>query len=458
MDLSTPSSTPLGLTAGLAEFVATAAVKPAAPELQRLVRTGFIDTAAVMIAGRDEPVTRVVRDWVAARACQPIGSRLLFGQDRASPRDAALVNGVAAHALDYDDVGLQGHPSAVLVPALLAEGERLGSSGMALISAYVVGYEIWAELIARDAGLHHLKGWHPTGVFGTVATAGAVAALRRLDSQRAQHALGLAASMAAGLTANFGSMAKPFHAGQAAAHGIDAVDLAEAGMTAAPDLLEHPKGFLTAISPEGQMQLHPLPPDFGEEPKLGALGLTVKKYPMCFATHRVLDAALDLVRGHDVRPEQIESMQATVGPAQASMLRNARPTNALEAKFSLQFAVASAMVARACGLSELDDDFVRRPDVQALFSLLDIQTVDTYHPTEPTLSVSDRLVLRLRDGRVLDSGEVYAARGDATSPLGEAELTAKFMDCTWALPADASQRLLQGLLRLPDVENVATLG
>lgn len=455
MDFPTSGVSLPGLSAGLGGFVAEAATRPAPLALQHLVRTGFIDTAAVMIAGRDEPVTRVVRAWVAKRTCPEAGARLLFGDERASTRDAALVNGVAAHALDYDDVGLQGHPSAVLVPALLAEGEQLGSSGAALISAYIVGYEIWAELIARDAGLHHLKGWHPTAIFGTIAAAGAVAALRRLDAGRAQHALGLAASMAAGLTANFGSMAKPFHAGQAAAHGIDAVDLAQLGMTSAPDVLEHPKGFLNAISPEGQVKLSPLPADFGVEPKLATLGLTVKKYPMCFATHRVLDAALDLVRAHDVHPEQIESMQAVVGPAQASMLRNARPSNALEAKFSLQFAVASAVVARACGLSELDDDFVRRPDVQGLFSLLDIQTVDTYHPTEPTLSVSDRLVLRLRDGRVLDSGEVYAARGDATSPLGEEELTAKFMDCTRALPADARQGLLERLLRLPETENVA---
>ncbi|MGE4335428.1 MAG: MmgE/PrpD family protein [Pigmentiphaga sp.] len=458
MDLPT-SGLPLpGLTARLAGYVADAAARPASIELQRLVRTGFVDTAAVMIAGRDEPVTRVVRAWVAARAGQPVGARLLFSDERASPRDAALVNGVAAHALDYDDVGLQGHPSAVLVPALLAEGEQRGSSGAALISAYVVGYEIWAELIARDAGLHHLKGWHPTAVFGTLAAAGAVAALRRLDAARVQHALGLAASMGAGLTANFGSMAKPFHAGQAAAHGIDAVDLAQAGMTAAPDVLEHPQGFLMAISPQGQIDSSPPAVDFGAVPKLAVLGLTVKKYPMCFATHRVLDAALDLVRTHDIRPEQIQRMQASVGPAQASMLRNARPGNALEAKFSLQFAVASALVARACGLTELNDEFVRRPDVQALFSLLDVQTVDTYHPTEPTLAASDRLVLRLRDGRVLDSGEVYAARGDASSPLGEEELTAKFLDCTRSLPADARQRLLEGLLRLPEVENVAAMG
>src|SRR5690606_10641266 len=239
-----------------------------------------------------------------------------------SARDAALVNGVAAHALDYDDVGLQGHPSVVLVPALLAEGERLQSPGAALMAAYLTGYEVWAELIARDRDVHHLKGWHPSGVFGCVASAAAVAGLRRLEVGQVRHALGLAASMASGLTANFGSMAKPFHVGQAAACGIDAVDLAQAGMTSAPDIFEHPKGFLYALSPNGDVDLGPPAPDFGKQLRFESLGLTVKKYPVCFAAHRIIDAALDLVHAHDVHAEQVQRVEATVGPAQASMLRN----------------------------------------------------------------------------------------------------------------------------------------
>src|SRR5690606_28418863 len=138
----------------------------------------------------------------------------------------------AAHALDYDDVGLCGHPSAVLVPALLAEGERMQASGSQLLKAYLAGFETWAELISRDADQHHVKGWHPTAVFGTVGVAAAVACLRGLSQEDCIHALGIAASLAGGVVANFGSMTKPFHAGRASAAGIQAVDLAQAGMTA----------------------------------------------------------------------------------------------------------------------------------------------------------------------------------------------------------------------------------
>jgi 2-methylcitrate dehydratase PrpD len=294
-------------------------------------------------------------------------------------------------------------------------------------------------------------------VFGTLAVAAAVAALRGLDASRATHALGLAASMAAGLTANFGSMAKPFHAGQAAAHGIDAVDLAEAGMTAATDVLEHPTGFLMAVSPAGRIDRTPPTRDFGQTPWLAKLGLTIKKYPMCFATHRVIDAALDLARAHDVDPSLVDSIEATVGPAQASMLRNARPRNGLEAKFSLQFAIAAPLVARACGLAQLENAFVQRPEVQALFERVRVHTVNTAHPTEPTLAASDRLVIKLKDGRLLDSGEVFTARGDASMPLGEDELTAKFVDCTRSLGPGRSHALLEALLRLPQLRTLSEI-
>ncbi len=446
-----------GLTARLAGVVAATHTRRIQPALERMIRNGFIDTAAVMLAAREEAVTRIVRGWVESRSGGAAHARILFGETRVGARDAALVNGTAAHALDYDDVGLQGHPSAVLVPALLAEGERSHASGRQLIAAYVTGFEVWAELIARERGLHHLKGWHPTGIFGTVASAAAVAGLRGLSDEQAWHALGLAASMAAGLTANFGSMAKPFHAGRAAAAGIDAVDLAQAGMTAAPDVLEHPKGFLVAVSPEGQVDLDPPADSYGEELRLASIGLTIKKYPACYAAHRVIDAMLDLVHAHDVQPDQVDRVEVTVGPAQASMLRNRRPMNALEAKFSMQFAVAAALVARACGLAQLSDEFVVRPEVQALFELVEVHTVDTRHPTEPTLAKSDRVRIYLKDGRCLDSGEVFAARGDASCPLGDKELIRKFEDCTRTLPLAWRNRLLANLLALPDAPDVSRL-
>ncbi|MDB5817208.1 MAG: MmgE/PrpD family protein, partial [Rhizobacter sp.] len=173
-----------GLTRQLALFIANSANFRVDADVARVVKNGFIDTAATTLAGRDEPVVHALLRFLEARSSsgwQTAESRLLYGPRWTSARDAALVNATAGHALDYDDVGLCGHPSTVLVPVLLAEGERLHASGEALIRAYVVGYETWAELLFRDADLHHAKGWHPTAVFGVVACAAAVSALRGVD-------------------------------------------------------------------------------------------------------------------------------------------------------------------------------------------------------------------------------------------------------------------------------------
>ncbi len=450
-----------GLTSQLAQFAAGSGALELSAAVRTTVRNGFIDTVAVMLAGRGEPVTHVLRRVIAARRSEVADARILLGDERASARDAALINAAAGHALDYDDVGLQGHPSVVLVPALLAEGERLGASGLALMRAYVVGYEVWAELISRDEDLHHLKGWHPTGVFGPVATAAAVASLRGLDALTCRHAIALAASMSAGLVANFGSMAKPFHAGQAAAHGIDAVDFAVAGLTGAADVIERPTGFLAAVSLAGRVNREPLAgplgQSLGKSLHIARLGLTVKKYPMCFATHRVLDATIDLADAHNLQPADVRAVYATVGIAQAAMLRNHRPTNALEAKFSLEFGIASSVIARRTGLAELDDDFVRSASVQSFLERVQIEAVAGSCAYEPSLAPSDRVVIELNDGTRLDSGEIAGARGDARTPLAAHELKAKFMDCCAHADYADAPALFDSLMALDTLRDVRTL-
>ncbi|RYZ02111.1 MAG: MmgE/PrpD family protein [Comamonadaceae bacterium] len=443
-----------GLTQQIADYVSGPA--PALPPaVLQTVRTGFVDTVGVMFAGAAEPVVDVMRGFVRGKGGTLADASVLLSTDRASARDAAFVNAISGHALDYDDVGLMGHPSVVLVPALLAEGERLHASGLALMQAYVKGFEVWGELIARDDDRHHAKGWHPTAVFGVVAVAAAVAALRGLATAQAQHAVGIAASMAGGLIANFGTMSKPFHAGQAAANGIDAVNLAQAGMTAAPDAIEHHAGFLAAISPAGRVDRSPCSVPLGSRARIAELGLSVKKYPMCFATHRVIDGTLDLARGHDLQAAHVHEVRATIGTTQASMLRNHEPANGLEAKFSLEFAIAAALVQRRLGLAELDDAFVRRAEIQTLMRKVRIATVDTVCPSEPTLSLSDRVVIALDDGRSFDSGEILETRGGLVQPLLPGELETKFMDCTAA--SGRGQALFQRLQHFETLVDVADL-
>jgi hypothetical protein len=218
------------LTRSLGSFVSGLRLAGIPAEALRVVHTGFADCVGTMIAAASRTRRRsCTRRW------RPRGRRdPLPGRPRVPAPEAAWINGTAAHALDYDDVALRGHPSTVLVPAILAEGESLKASGAQMATAYVAGYEVWADLQRRDPQQHHEKGWHPTGIFGAIGAAAACASLRGLDADKAATAIALGASQSAGLVSNFGTMAKPFHAGRSAHAGVIAARLAAAGFTASP--------------------------------------------------------------------------------------------------------------------------------------------------------------------------------------------------------------------------------
>lgn len=446
-----------GLTETLAGFVGTSSKLQVPAEAAQIIRTGVIDNIGTMLAGRDEPIVGIVRRHLAARLPGAAESSVLLNQGRAYAADAALINATAAHALDYDDVALSGHTSTVLVPALFAEAEAIGASGADLIRAYLVGYEVWAELIGRDAGSHHLKGWHPTAVFGTVGGAAAIAGLRRLDAVTCRNALAIAASMAGGLVANFGTMTKPFHAGHAAGSAIEAVRLAMFGMTASADALEHHAGFLAAISPSGQVERERKADTLGKKLRILDSGLSVKKYPVCYSTHRVIDAVMDCAKRENITVDNVSSVHATIGVAQASMLRNHSPKTGLEAKFSLEFGVAAALSAGAVGLTQLTDAYVNEAQIQDLMKRVSISTVDTACTVDPSFAFSDRVVIKLDDGRSIDSGEIRFARGNAKLPLTEADLRTKFLDCASGAAQIDANALYDALSRLETVPDLRTL-
>ena len=360
------------LTLALGCFVADLGLRQIPAEGAALARTGIADCFGVLIAGaRDPEIALVDRELGHAGGAMLVS--LIPSGARRTPETAALINGVAAHVLDYDDVSLDGHPSAVLVPAILAQGEASGSSGAEMLTAYIAGFEVWAELLVREGVPLHRKGWHPTAVLGPVAAAAACAKLRGLDAKGAATAMAIAASMSSGLVANFGTMTKSFQVGRAAQSGVIAARLAQAGLTASLDALEHPAGLLMALSPDGEPELDRAFSAGEKEWHILSHGLNIKRYPICYATHRSIDAALDLVQRYDLNPGQVERIHVSTGKTQLLMLRNSAPQTGLEAKFSMQFAMAAALVARHVGLQELTDDFVRRPEVQALFRRVSLE-------------------------------------------------------------------------------------
>ena len=426
----------MSLTRSLGQFVADLSPSRFPEEAVRVARLGYIDCIGTMIAGRREDCVRILTE-VLAPADGP--ATLTFGKAKSPAPEAAWINGTAAHALDYDDVGLRGHPSTVLVPAILAEAEALGSSGADMVVAYVAGYETWAELFRRDSGLLHKKGWHPTGLYGAVGAAAACASLRHLDADRAARAIALGASQSSGLMANFGTMAKPFHAGKAAHAGIIAARLAEAGFTASPDALEHPQGFLHAISP-GDTEDRTSAAKPGEAWAILTQGLGIKKYPTCYCTHRAIDGMLSLVGETPIKADEVKRITVNISDYFATVLRNHCPETGLAAKFSIEFAMASSVIARHVGLRELTDEFVRRPDIQALMRKVEIVTTSEYDADLPGAAPQDQVTVELNDGHTIAGEPVKRATGHASRPLTEGQIYEKFADCLDAggsdIPAD----------------------
>lgn len=444
----------MDLTQALGRMIAEADRRAIGKDALDVARMGIMDAVATAYAGADEPAARIAAQYAQRRAIEGAAYCRLPWDARPLPAPmAALVFGAAAHALDYDDVALGGHPSTVLAPVVLSEGLARGLPGRACLQAYVVGYQAWAEMFRREADPLHPKGWHPTAMYGVVAGAAALAYLRGLPAQQAASALGLAASLASGLVANFGTMTKPLHAGRAASLAFDALEFSGMGLTSSPDVLEHRAGFLHAISQAGRVDRDlPLADDW----LLPRYGLCIKKYPACYSGHRVIDAVIALANQHDLRPEQVREVRVGLGPSQLSMLRNPAPQTELEAKFSIQFAVAAALDARAVGLAQLSDDYVRKPAVQALFGRVQPYIIDEPDPEDPTFSVHDEVHIVLEDGRELASGPVRTATGHAYNPLSDAELQRKFEDCVGRRasaatpPAVLAQRML-ALAECPDV-------
>jgi 2-methylcitrate dehydratase PrpD len=430
-----------------------AAVTPPAAARARAA-AAVLDTVGVALAGAVEPPARVVQQVVpgSASGCPVWGTAR-----RAGPADAALANGTAAHALDYDDMCFVSlaHPSAPLVPAALAAAEVAGASGPAALDAYVVGFEIEARLGRLMNPRHYQRGWHCTSTLGAIGSAAAAARLLGLDASVAAHAVAIAASEASGLKENFGTMVKPLHAGLAARDGVLAALLARAGMTASARAIDGPQGFLRAMDSEGTGVEHAIA-DLGARWEILDTGITVKLYPSCAGTHPTLDALLDLRRREQLSGDVIEAIEIEVDAITPTVLIYDRPSSALEAKFSMPFCAAAAMLDGRVGIDTFDDDRLRDARVLALMARVTMRVDETLGKDAPPLTQS-RVRVRLRDGRTLTAA-ANGARGYPAHPATDAELAAKFLACAGrVLPAEPAARalsLLQQFTALADVREL----
>ncbi|HEX3644123.1 MAG TPA: MmgE/PrpD family protein [Vicinamibacterales bacterium] len=418
----------------------------------------LLDTVGVTLAGAAEPAARIVQRVVAqdgAGPCRVLGTAL-----RSSAAQAALANGTAAHALDYDDMCFVSlaHPSAPLVAAALAAAEVAGAPGRALLDAYIVGFEIEGRLGRVMNPRHYQRGWHCTSTLGTIGAAAAASRLLALDAVAANHALAIAASEASGLKENFGTMVKPLHAGLAARNGVVAAQLAQAGMTASGAAIDGPQGFLVAFDSE-QPSLEAVTADLGTRWEIVDTGITVKLYPSCAGTHPALDAMLDLKRRERFSAGDVEAIEVGVDPIVPTILLYDRPGSGLEGKFSMPFCAAAAIVRGGVGIETFDGAALNDPAIRSLQSRVTMRVDATLDAAAAALTQA-RVTVRLRDGRVL-TADADGARGYPERPASDEQLAAKFTACaTQTLSAaQAAQALvaLRGIASSGDVRELTAL-
>ncbi|MFL6651187.1 MAG: MmgE/PrpD family protein [Sulfurifustaceae bacterium] len=369
----------------------------------------LLDWLGVTLAGSREPAAAIVRAEALAQGdsarCSLIGMRA-----KTSPFWAALVNGTASHALDFDDVvsAMMGHPTVPIVPALLAAAETSErADGKAYITAFVAGLEAECRIGAYMAPSHYARGFHVTSTVGTFGAAAACAHWLGLSLLQWQTAFGLAGTQAAGLKSMFGTMTKPFHAGRAAACGLLAARLAANGFTAHPDVLDTKQGFGPTQSDtlKPQAVLHDLGRTFG------ITGVLFKYHAACYLTHAGIEALLQLKRERDFTPGQVTSVRLRVGPGHLGVCNIPTPKTALEAKFSLRFTAAMAIATGDLGEGAFTDALVRDPRLVALSDKVTVEPVTTL----PN-SYTSKVEVTLADGSVL------RAVGDVSKPAAPSEL------------------------------------
>ncbi|MEF2071200.1 MmgE/PrpD family protein [Consotaella aegiceratis] len=392
---------------------------------QRAVHA-IADTIGCMIAGADDFSTEAVRQGLSS-AIGANGPAHVAGGGTAEPTVAALVNGTAAHALDFDDnfAPAMSHASAVLVPAILAVAEATDAGGSELIDAYLIGLEAQAWVGQGMRPWHYTAGWHATATVGAIGTAAATAWLVGRDAPTIARAMSLATSTACGLKGQFGTPVKPFHAGVAARAAVEAALFAKAGLTGRLDILEAPQGFLELFgageapgwSDAGPGARHVIEED----------GLMPKRHPCCGSTHLAVDMILDLRREHGFSAEDVASIALRVGIANARNLAYPDPQNEMEARFSMQYCVARALRQDVLSVRDFTPEAVFDPSVRALLPITSMTPFSVEEErAEPRRA--HEITLSLKDGRRFFAKRKHA-KGTIQFPFTDGERLAKFRDC-----------------------------
>ena len=451
-------------TAAVIDYVTRSGLDRFPSEAISLAKQCIIDGLGVILAGSAAKGTGIVRDYV--RAGKETGESTALGGDPFTCRaaSAALINGTAGHALDFDDTqlssspdrifGLLTHPTIPPLAASLAVGERLGVSGRQFIEAYLIGFEVECKMAEAINPTHYQNGFHSSGTFGTFGAMISAAKLLGLNAERPGHALAIASSMSSGIRLNFGTMTKPLHVGRAAQNGVIAAELAAAGHTGGKDALDSPWGFFRVFTLGAGFEANQIVGALGNPPSIVSPGVSLKPYPCGSLGHPSMDAMLKLVLTHDVKPEQVKAIRFRAGSNILNPLRYQIARTELEAKFCPAFMMSSLVLRRKAGIHEFTDEFVQSAPVHEM--MRKVTTVrDQVIEARGFDKMRSTIEVDLADGRTLvqDADERY--RGGPDKPFTREELHDKFTDCaSLVLQRAAIGATLDRLESLEQVRNV----
>jgi 2-methylcitrate dehydratase PrpD len=455
----------VSLTREVAEFIGSASLADIPEAVQRLAKRSILDGLGLAVAGSRSTAAHIARLEVGGYGALTQESSVLGKDMRVPARFAAFLNGLSIHADDFDDTqlavapdrvyGLLTHPTAPVLPAALALAERDDLSGEAVLLAYLVGVEVATKVSEAIDPRHYDQGFHSTATAGTIGAGAGAARIMGLDTDAIATCLGIAASQAAGLRENFGTMTKPLHAGRASESGVLAASLAGAGFTAATDILEARRGFFLAAG--GGFDIAAIQGRLGSPWTFAEPGISIKPHPSGSLTHPAMGALLDLVLEHHVRPEQVRSVRVGTNRHMPNALIHHRPTTELQAKFSMEFCMAILLLERRAGLPEFTDEVVNRPDVQRMIERVDF-TVDEAADEGGFHEMTSLITVELEDGRVFRARAEFA-KGSPTNPMSDDELIDKFSAClAWGgIPAALGRDVAARILALEEEPNLRPL-
>ncbi|MDI7258647.1 MAG: MmgE/PrpD family protein [Thermodesulfobacteriota bacterium] len=455
-----------GITQEIAEFIVSSRYEDFPLEILQVAKRCIIDGTGVILAGSTEPCVQIVRDYVLSTGGKQESTFLGKGKIKVPVRFAALVNGIAGHAMDWDDTaisktperGVLLHPTVPPLAAGLAMGEKLGVSGRDILTAFLVGFEVECKLAEAISPDHRMRGYHTSGTCGVFGAAVTISKLMRLSVEQVRSVLGMAASMAAGLDVNLGAMVKPLHVGRAAENGVICAQLATLGFEANLDALEGPKGFFQALG--GGFDPGRIHGKLGHPLAIVEPGVSIKPYPCGVVGHSTMDAMRSLVAEHHINHEDVDHVNVTTGSnilPPKGPLKYKKAQTALEAKFSVPFQMASMIIRRKAGRMEFTDEFVQTPEVQEMMGRVETEVNPEFDAMGRNKYISV-IEVRLKDGRIFKRQSAVELQGSPHNPLSPEELAEKFRDCVQrVLNSEQAEKLFQTIDQIEEVQDIRVL-